>query len=100
MAFRFPLLLALALAVPSGRPAPSCTAIPDAPAQSHEQARLLLAEWRKAIRTAETPDDWAAVDAIAQEVSRLAAPRQRTRIRLATTGADPRSNQRCRTATN
>jgi hypothetical protein len=100
MAFRFAVLAALVLAVPAGRPTPGCTAIPNAPTQSHEQARLLLAEWRKAIRTAETPDDWAAVDAIAREVSRLAAPRQRARVRLAATGAEPRLSRRCRTASN
>ena len=96
MAFRVPLLIALALAFPAGRPGPGCSSIPTATVQSHERARVLLAEWRKAIRTAETPDDWAVVDAIAREVSRLAVPRQPVRVRWATADATHRPNHRCR----
>ena len=79
MAFRFAILIAFAVAVPSDRPGPTCQSAQ----QTHEQARLLLSEWRKAIRSAETPEDWAAVDAIAQEVSRLAAPGRPQRTRVA-----------------
>jgi hypothetical protein len=95
MAFRVPLLVALALAFPVGRPVPSCSSIPTASVGPQEQARLLLAEWRKAIRTADTPDDWAVVDAIAREVSRLAAPRHPARARWATADATHHPHQRC-----
>jgi len=91
MAFRFAILIAFALAVPSDRPGPTCVS----PHQTQEQARLLLSEWRKAIRSAETPEDWAAVDAIAREVSRLAAPGKPQRTRMAKRGASEAQPAHC-----
>ena len=90
MAFRFVVLIALALAVPTDGPGTTC---PGAH-QTQEQARLLLAEWRNAIRSAETPDDWAAVDAIAREVSRLAAPSKSLRKHMARNVAHDHSSDR------
>jgi hypothetical protein len=87
---RFVILIALALAGPSDRAAVTCAA-----PHTQEQARLLLAEWRKAIRAAETPDEWAAVNAIAQEVSRLAAPSKSLRTRMARSEALDHSPRFC-----